>query len=91
MSWLISDVHPNIPLKWAKLLKVDIDIIGGCLVLAAVACAEYEEEMSFEMLCHQIELVSPSSKSEAFCIQMMYSLLSFLFALKTRDIHYDSE
>lgn len=40
----MSDLHPNIQMKEVKLLKVDIDIIGGCLVLA-VDCAKHEEEI----------------------------------------------
>lgn len=41
----MPDLDPNIRIKQVKLLKVDIDIIGGCLVLASVDCAEHEGEI----------------------------------------------
>lgn len=68
MSWLISDLDPNILIKWAKLLKVDIDIIEGCLVLAAVACAEHKEETGV-LSC------SVTSSTSCFTFQQVWGFL----------------
>lgn len=35
-----------------------------------------------------LALVSPLSKSVAFSLQIIYFLLSFLFAFKNQDFHY---
>lgn len=90
----LSDVWPapEYPNK-VKLLKFHIGITGGCLGLAAIDCAEQEEEIQDfgASLLPAFALVSPFSKSVAFSLQIVHFLLGFLFALKSQDFHYHIE